>query len=234
MVKEIFENAFINCMPVKLLGTPRTDILFDRDENRKKRIKEKLGLPIEKKVVLYAPTYRNNPDDSGITQLKLIEIDKLLEELKSKFDGDWVFVFRLHNMVLLKIDVNQLYRKYGDLVINGNSFDDMAEYLYCADVLISDYSGCVFDIALTSKPCFLFAHDRKHYEDVERGVYFSINEFPYTFSDTFDDLVSCIQNYNYLDADAKRKDFLLKIGNIEDGKASERILNLLEEKINEK
>ena len=103
----------------------------------------------------------------------------------------------------------------------------MAEYLYVCDVLISDYSGCIFDVALTEKPCFLFAHDREKYESEERGFYFPISKFPYDFSETFEEMIEKIENYDQIVNDIRRKEFLTFIGNIEDGKAAERVANLV-------
>ena len=91
MIKGFFERAFLNKMPVELLGTPRTDILFRQDEALKKTIKTKLGLPLDKKVVLYAPTYRDDPTASGIEQMQQMDFDRLFEALQGRFGGDWVF-----------------------------------------------------------------------------------------------------------------------------------------------
>ncbi len=184
-------------------------------------------MPLDKKIILYAPTYRNNPECSGVDQMKSFDFSKLFSVLNKRFGGDWIFVFRLHNMVLLKIDIDSLLNEYSDLIINGNQFDDMAEYLLVSDVLLADYSGCVFDVALTQKPCFLYALDREHYEQEERGLYFPIEKFPYSFADSFERLIIDISNYDENEIDLKRQEFLNYIGNIEDGKASERIVDHL-------
>lgn len=224
LIKGIFEQAFINLMPVELLGTPRTDILFDKSENRKRAVKEKLGLPPQKKVVLYAPTYRYSPKDSGISQLQMMNFETLFNALQEKFGGEWVFVMRVHNMVLLEIEKNGLLEQYKDRLFNGNQFDDMNDYLYVSDVLISDYSGCIYDVALTDKPCFLFAHDREYYEQHERGLYTPLSSFPYPFANTFPKLLGLIAGYNYEKQEQQREGFLSMIGNIEDGRAADRVI----------
>ena len=225
LIKGIFEQAFINLMPVELLGTPRTDILFDKSESRKNAIKEKLGLPSQKKVILYAPTYRYSPKDSGIFQLQMMNFDALFNALQERFGGEWVFVMRVHNMVLLNIERSGLLDQYKDRLFNGNQFDDMNDYLYVCDVLISDYSGCIYDVALTDKPCFLFAHDREYYEQHERGLYTPLSAFPYQFANTFSELLDLIAGYNYERQEQQRVDFLRMIGNIEDGHAADRVID---------
>lgn len=232
-IQSIFEKAFFNLMPVSLLGTPRTDILFSNNEIMKNRIREKLGLP-DKKIILYAPTYRYNPQDSGLIQLQLIDLNKLLSTLNVKFGGDWIFVMRVHNMVLLEIERSGILHQYKDVLFNGNRFDDMNEYLYVSDVLLTDYSGCIYDVALTNKPCFLFAHDKDNYERKERGLYTSLNDFPYLFANSFDELISIILDYDSVEYNKQRMAFLQKIGNIEDGNASLRIVNLIDSKIKNK
>lgn len=227
LVKSIFEDAFLNSMPVKLLGTPRTDLLFNNDSKQVLNLKKKLGLPIDKKIVLYAPTYRNDPNNSGVDQMNTFDFPQLFSALHNRFGGEWAFVFRVHNMVLLNIDVEKLVNKYPNTVINGNKYDDMAEYLAAADVLISDYSGCVYDIALTEKPCFLYALDRDNYENEERGVYFPVEKFPYTFAESFNQLLNDIQNYSAEQTAVQREQFLRFIGNIEDGNASKRVVKYL-------
>lgn len=224
--KAILEKAFINLMPLKLLGTPRTDILFDNSKEKKQEIKKKLGLP-EKKVILYAPTYRYSTKDSGIEQLNMIDLDRMLFELGKKFGGEWIFVMRVHNLVLLEIKNKGLLDKYKGKLYDGNQFDDMNEYLFVSDILLTDYSSCIYDVALTNKPCFMFAHDRKFYEEHERGLYTQLSEFPYTFSTNFEELINAIKSFDEKQFEKIRTDFLKKIGNINDGNSSKRVIDYL-------
>lgn len=226
LIKDIFEQSFINLMPVELLGTPRTDILFNESEELREKIKKKLGLP-SKKIVLYAPTYRYSPKDSGITQLQMIDFEKLFNTLQEKFGGEWIFVMRVHNMVLMEIQKSGILDNYSGRVFDGNKYDDMNEYLYVADVLISDYSGCIYDVALTEKPCFLFAHDKENYEERERGLYTPLSTFPYPFANSFKKLLEDIACYQFKQQNKKRIEFLNYIGNIEDGYSSERVVKML-------
>ena len=230
-VKEVFEKAFLNKMPVLLLGTPRTDILFNLTENKKKKVKQKLGLPIDKKIVLYAPTYRNNPEDSGVIQMRLFDFHDLFSALSKRFGGEWVFVFRVHNMVLLKINTKEISEQYGGRVLNGNVYDDMMEYMAASDALITDYSGCIFDNAHSKIPCFLFAHDRENYLKIERGTYIHLNQLPYPFADTFADLKTNIIEYDDKECSERVDKFQRYIGNIEDGKASDRVCQLILRKL---
>lgn len=216
---EKLRHAFQNKVIVKEYGTPRNDILIN-NSIEKNEIKNKLGLPIDRKVILYAPTFRNNVEDSGINQMKTINFENLHQALKSKFGGKWAFVYRVHNLVQMEIGALN-YDNNGMEVINGNLHDDMAEYLYCADVLLTDYSGSLFDFALTKRPCFLLTPDIDYYGSIERGFYININDLPYTVNRNWNDLIDSIQKYSEQSYESKSTEFLKNIGNFEKGNASE-------------
>ena len=219
--KNILENAYGLWGRVKLYGTPRNDLLLNSADIRS--LKEKLGLPNDKKIVMFAPTFRDSADMSGLSQFKDIDIEHLLTSLSNTFDGEFVFVFRVHHSVLeaLENEINELSRK--EYIINGNQFDDMAEYLACTDVLITDYSGSLFDFALTGRPCFLYSPDREEYVNVERGLYLDYSSIPYPKADDLNTLYSNIEDFNSNDYSASVRSFLDMIGNAETGHASERI-----------
>lgn len=232
--KHLYEMATGEKVPVVAIGTPRTDILFNRDEGFLTSLREKLGLPIDKKILLYAPTWRTSPEDSGVKQIEQIDFDVLFEVLNQKFGGEWVFVFRLHNLALKAADINKLKEKYGsDRFYNGNSFDDMMEYMAICDIMISDYSGAIYDWTLVNKPGFLYAHDRDEYENHGRGLYHTMDFFPYTFADSFEELIENINAFDGDNFENERKAFLEKIGNVEDGNASARAVELLKKRIND-
>ena len=218
--KEKLERAYDLYDRVKLYGTPRNDILFCK--NDVEDLKRKLGLPLEKKVVLFAPTFRDYLKMGGVYQIKTFGIERLLQALSNQFGGDYVFVFRLHQidskyiMDHKPIDLNRC-------IINGNIGDDMAEYLSCTDVLITDYSGSMFDFALTGRPCFLFSPDREEYCK-ERGMYIDYSTLPFPIADTFDALIQNINGFSSNKYENDVRTFLEKIGNVEDGRASERIV----------
>ena len=217
---KILNNAFCDNYPVMLTGTPRNDILF-RDDIDSDFIRTKLKIPPDKRIVLYAPTFRDNIEAYRKMQMDSSGIKLLLAGLSEKFGGEWVFVSRAHQAIFLEVGEG----KQGDsgVILDGNVGDDMAEYLSVSDVLITDYSGSLFDFALTGKPCFLYAPDREHYENKERGFYMDYDSLPFPISYTVDKLlkdVNCFDNKQY------GKDvglFLKSIGNVEDGRASERI-----------
>lgn len=232
-IKDIFNKAFLHKIPILNIGTPRNDILFNTSLTDKSSIKKKLGLPIDKKIILYAPTWRNSIEDSGIIQLREMDIEKLLNTLGSKFGGEWVFVMRLHAIVMREIINKGIISTINDRIIDGNKYAEMAEYLFTTDVLLTDFSGSIYDVALTDKPCFLYAHDLEKYKK-DRGFYTPLSFFPYSFANDFESLLSDIMNYDRESSESKRQAFLKKIGSSNDGHASERCVAKILEIVNKK
>ena len=221
---QCMRSSLLNSLPVKNYGSPRNDILFDNSVD-KSALKRKLNLPENVKIALYAPTYRNSVDDSGVAQMRALDFDKLFAALKAKFGGEWCLAVRVHQEVLLKIDVEGLAKQYGGRILSGNVGDDMAEYLVCSDLLITDYSSSMFDFALTGKPCILYTHDRQHYEGEERGFYMDFDSLPFPSAHSAEDFTKLVEDF---DESANCKDvcsFLNKLGNFEDGHAADRVVD---------
>lgn len=231
---EIMRHITFGKMQMRLLGLPRNDLLFLTD-NEKQEIKKKLELPLDKKIVLFAPSFRNDGKDtdqknvfrSGIDQLNQIDFDKLFATLQARFGGEWVFVCRFHYHVTDLLDWDSLSDKYSGKVINGNRNDDMAEYLACTDVLITDVSSCSFDFTLTKKPCFLFFPDYVHYRDMERGFYCPIEKLPYPFAETFEGLIGAISQFDEELYQANLAKMYEEMGYIKEENAAKRIAEVI-------
>ncbi|MBO5889668.1 MAG: CDP-glycerol glycerophosphotransferase family protein [Clostridia bacterium] len=221
-------NSFITAFKFKgeilKFGTPRNDILFKPET--KEELKKKLGLPLNKKVILFAPTFRDSLEMSGLYQMKNLDINNLLTKLSNKFGGEWCFVFRTHNLVFQKIQEEGL--KINENVINGNKFDDMAEYLVCTDLLLTDYSGSMFDYLITKKPCLLYTPDLDNYKNNERGFYLNIDKLPYKPCVTEEELIKEIEDFNEEKYICKVNEFLVKIENTETGEASKKVVDIIE------
>ncbi len=221
-----YKTAFQWDKPILMKGTPRNDLMFSRDSDA---IKRKLGLPTDKKVVMFAPTFRESIEMSGVYQMNEIDTDRLFSALSKKFGGEWCFVFRSHNLVMSKI--RDEHSEIISNVINGNEFPDMAEYLACTDLLITDYSSSMFDYSLSGRPCLLYAPDLDNYKNVERGFYIGVDKLPYPLSESFDGLIESINSFDSESYYKKVHEFLKSIGNIEFGGASDAAADEIEKHI---
>ena len=193
-------------------GSPRNDMLFMGD-NVKNRIKQRLGLVPDTKVVLYAPTFR----DDFRTDVYNLNLPEVCSRLTSRLGGRWTALARLHpNVMEAGIMV------YGDTVLNASSYPDMQELLLIADVLITDYSSTIYDAAIMHKLVLLYAPDLDDYK-ANRGLKQVYFDFPARVCQTQDQLFRFVDE---LDMDAyhsRLRAFLGKIRIFDDGHASQRV-----------
>lgn len=164
-------------------GIPRNDIFFNPERILKAKIAvcESLNIDPEKPIVLYAPTFRDNKNEVPY----ISEWEELKKVLKNKFDDDIQLIVRLHpNMLNSDVEKKLLCDKS---VINATYYDDMQEILCSANLLITDYSSCMFEISMLHKPCFLYTPDINTYE---RDFYFSIKDLPFPVAYDFQGLIN--------------------------------------------
>lgn len=227
-VYDLFSRQTKKALQIEMFGTPRNDILFCNDFSLKNELKKKLKLPLDKKIILFAPTFRNTPEFCGIAQIKMLNIEELLSRLKEKFAGEWIFVWRVHDSVLEIMENQQIDSSF---VVSGNFGDDMAEYLCCSDILLTDYSSAMFDFIICKRPCFLFCPDVEDYASIERGFYFKIDDLPFPMAREGNELCNLITAFDeeqYLDGIEKLSN---TIGLMEKGNATETVVEYLKNKM---
>lgn len=229
---EVMNRITKNELEIKLMGEPRNDVLFDNTIDIKK-LKEKIGLPKNKKAVLYAPTFRSNQNEtknierSGINQLNELNIAEILRCLEKTFGDEWVFIARFHYHVERAIDWDHLNTKYKGRVINGNQHDDIMDYLKCCDALITDVSSCVFDFSLLNKPAFLYFPDYNDYLYDERGMYFTKNSLPWSLAQKPDELYKNINTFELNRYVEDINKFYSLLGFTKNEKAADEIARLI-------
>ena len=152
-------------------GSPRNDILVKNDPADIRRVRAKLGIPEGAKLLLYAPTYRENA--AVIPKRAQMDLDRTLRCLEELTGGPWLCMYRAH------------YRSEGidlqavkDRIVDVTKYDDMAELLLAADMVLTDYSSCALDYILRDKPALFYIADWEEYT-ATRGVYFDVREAPF-------------------------------------------------------
>lgn len=156
------EGHFLCC------GLPRNDRLSNYTEEYRSTLKKKLGIPSDKKVILYAPTFREYEKENGSECVLLPPMH--LEQWKKELADNYVLLFRAHYEVSKAMEVKE----------DGFSYD-MSKYpiledlMIAADILISDYSSIFFDFSIMGKPMLHFTYDYEKYS-ANRGMYFDIRE----------------------------------------------------------
>ena len=153
-------------------GYPRNDFLYSYTPEDAEQIKTKLSIPKDKKVILYAPTYRENQHEAGagyVYDLK-IDFDRLLECLGEEY----VILFRTHYFVSSRFD----FEKYNGFIIDVSRYDDINHLYVVSDLLVTDYSSVMFDYANLKRPMIFYMYDMEEYKEDMRGFYIDLEELP--------------------------------------------------------
>ncbi|MCM1181112.1 MAG: CDP-glycerol glycerophosphotransferase family protein [Clostridium sp.] len=216
---EIYRRAFWYSGEILKCGSPRNDIFFTENQQCLLRVQAFFKIK-DKKIALYAPTYRNDFD----TDAYHLDFERLRGNLAKRFGGDWVILVRLHphNM----IDAEK-FLDYTDTIVNATTYSVMQELLVAADLLISDYSSCMFDFVTTKKPCFMYASDAQKYKE-EHDFYFNIYELPFPLAQNNDEMEEKILQF---DDDLYQKDLedmFKKVGLCETGTACRQVVDWIE------
>lgn len=152
---------------IRILGLPRNDELSNNNgKDRVANIKKKLGLP-NKKIILYAPTFREYEKD-GVNCVMSLPID--FEKWERILGEEYILLLRAHHEVVKVMNI-----KENAFIKNVSSYSDLNELMMVSDILISDYSSIFFDYSILGKPMFSFSYDYDKYNE-ERGLYFDIRK----------------------------------------------------------
>lgn len=217
---EVFQSAFaINKERLIETGYPRNDILSNYCDNDIEMIKAKLNLPMDKKIILYAPTWRDNSYNlKGYTFKLEVDFKKWQEELSD----DYIVVFKPHYLIVNDFDLGEVK----DFVYYIDPKEDISTLYLIADVLVTDYSSVFFDYAILKRPIYFYMYDLDSYRDELRGFYLDIyRDLPGPIVEDENQLVKLINNEEY---DFKRLEaFNRRFNNREDGNASKRVIEIL-------
>lgn len=204
-------------------GLPRSDIFYKKNDTLINSVYQHYNLPPEIKLVIYAPTFRVDESVSNYD----IEFDKLLDTLSNKFGGQWAILIRLHPNVAKKQDFIQ----YTDRVLNGSSYQDINDLIVSSEVMITDYSSCMFDAMEAGKKVFLYTKDLEAYM-ADRGSEFDFDDLPFTIAQSNRDLFQAIQEYNEEEYVSKVSGFTKRLGLFNTSHASKDVVEYILEKVN--
>lgn len=217
---EIYRRAFWYSGNILECGSPRNDIFFEDSTPYIQKVQKHFKLQ-GKRMVLYAPTYRANFS----TQAFQLDYYRLKYNLEKRFGGEWVILVRLHPQNIMDADSFLKYDKY---VINATQYSIMQELLVACDVLITDYSSCMFDFATKGKICFLYATDIDKYKQ-ERDYYFELEDLPFPFATNDAELEEAILSYDEKQYKERLQKLFDDVGLCESGEASKRVVDYIEQ-----
>lgn len=203
--------------------SPQLSVLVNPPKGLKEKVCSFFHLQQTDKIALYAPTFRK---DFNVEIYKW-NYRKALDALEKRFGGDFVLLLRLHpNVAHLCPNLD-----YSEKVISATTYPDMDELMAASDIMISDFSGVIFDMGICKKPVFLFAKDYIQYIHNDREQYIQASELPFTMAVEEEQLVNNINEFCQCNYEEKLNDFYNRIGMVEHGHGAENIANIIEQKL---
>ncbi len=165
------------------VGVPKNDILVNPPEGLADKVRAKLGIAADEKVLIYAPTFRNAT--TGSHQKANFSLKKLRETLETAHGCKWKILVRGH---MLNSGVK------GDEGMDVSLYPDVSELLLISDMLITDYSSIAYDFMLLNRPIIHFHADREDYMANSRLFVYDPEEAPIEIAHNEEELLKMAAN----------------------------------------
>lgn len=188
---DVFSRVFcIQYDKFQITGLPRNDRLANYSGDYRNKLRMSLNLNSHKKVILYAPTYREYEfDGNGVYLTTPID----MEEWQLKLSNKYILLFRAHHAVARSLRIND-----NEFIRDVSKYPKLEDLMIVSDLLISDYSSILFDYSIMGKPMLCYTYDYEKYEK-ERGVYFDVRE-KLPSASTEDEMIERLVNLDFFEA----------------------------------
>lgn len=218
---QVFPSAFgINKERLIETGYPRNDFIVNATKDDVFRIKKKLNIPMDKKVILYAPTWRDN---SYVAAGYTFELKADFHKWKEILQEEYVVLFKPHYLIINKYEND---RSLDGFLYSIPANNDIKDLYVISDVLITDYSSVFFDYAILKRPIYFYMYDIEEYATDLRGFYMDIHkELPGKIYKEENEMLMDIKNQIY--DDSRMEVFNQRFNNLDDGKASKRVVDII-------
>ena len=219
---EKFAEEFRYTGKILETGYPRNDVLSSTDPERTAAIRARLDIASGQRVVLYAPTWRDNKS----AQAWVAEFVQLLDlqALSAELGDGYTILVRGHGH---NARAGSVVGSSGR-VIDATFYPEINDLYEVSDLVITDYSSVMFDFAVTKKPLLFFAPDLSSYADGVRGFYFDYQgTVPGPVLAEQEEVAETVREL--LDPawspDARYLAFVERFCSLEDGRAAERVVD---------
>lgn len=205
-------------------GMPRNDIFFDSKAMKRiqEKVKESLGIPLHKQIVLYAPTYRGKVRSVEDDPLKHFCFNQVLDTLKIKFGGEWLALYRGHYFYKGPVQKSNF--------MDVSTYPDMQDLLCIADVLITDYSSSIWDYSFSNKPGFLYTPDLEEYKK-SFDFYTPVVSWPFPYATSIQGLCTLIYDYDAVQQNKRNEYHHKSLHSYERGTATQTISKFILSKL---
>ncbi|MQY07521.1 bifunctional glycosyltransferase/CDP-glycerol:glycerophosphate glycerophosphotransferase [Actinomadura macrotermitis] len=218
----LLRSAFRYEGEILVSGYPRNDLLKrPGTEEIAARVRERLGVPPGKRVVMYAPTWRDDFHFEVGKRAFQLELD--VERAAAELGDDHVLLLRTHYLV-----TDKPRRGENPFVIDVSDYPDIADLYLITDVFVTDYSSSMFDFAVTGRPMLFYTYDLERYRDHVRGFYFDFEaEAPGPLLRDSGEVIAALRDLDGVRA--RHRDayaaFQAKFCPHDDGRAAARVLD---------
>ncbi|MCG1028150.1 CDP-glycerol glycerophosphotransferase family protein [Virgibacillus halodenitrificans] len=221
-----FRSAFKYKGEMLEVGYPRNDVFYKTERHDvSESVANRLMLDKRKKVILYAPTFR---DDQTKGKSKFsFDINLNLHEMQKRLGDEYIVLLRMHVLISNKLVIDEELREF---VRNVSGYPDIQELLLLTDILITDYSSVMFDFANTGKPMIFYTYDLENYQNKLRGFYMDLaEEAPGPLVYSTEEIIDSVVNIEQTKESYKNKykKFQEKYCYLDDGMAAKRVTNKL-------
>lgn len=220
-IRKNYAEAFgIDIEKVHPYGVPRTDIFYSDKYKRdiRKQLYQKYPQFKNKKVILFAPTFRGKGQKTAYYDYSLIDFNLI----KKKFSKDYVFLVKMHPFIKKLPDIDF---ENDDFYYNLSSEREINDLLFITDILITDYSSVIFEYSFFKKPVIFYIPDYENY-DGSRGFYYPFSKYTYgDIAKNNKELINLIENSKV--NKKKLQEFFDYFCGACDGKSTERVVKKL-------
>ena len=198
---------------------PRNDIIINNSKVLIRKVRQFFWFSDLEKICLYAPTFRDNNSLNAYN----IDYEILIDELKRKFWWKWKLLIRLHPAIS---GLTAQLTGFNKNILNATDYPDMQELLVATDFMITDYSSCIFDYAISWKPAVIYASDIEEYRE-NRDFFVKLEDIPFPIATNNTELEKVINNFNFDQYKEKLDNYYENMWLKETGKSCEKIAEII-------
>lgn len=200
---DIYQRAFkLKADNLLLSGLPRNDELYQVNAEKVTEMRTRLNIPEGKKVLFYAPTWRES-EDGGKTYNLALPVD--FKKWEKALGDKYVLLFRAHHFTTKHMQI-----QFNDFIRDASDYPAINDLMIASDILISDYSATIFDYCVLERPIISFAYDYEEYKE-SRGLYIDLpTELPCGIVKTEDEVINSIKTMDYAVACERTRSFKSK------------------------
>ena len=218
---EVFQTSFqINKERLIETGYPRNDFITNATKEDVISLKKKYHLPLDKKIILYAPTWRDN---SYVASGYTFELEADFHKWREALGDDYVVVFKPHYLIINKYENDETLTGF---LYSVKAESEINELYVLSDILVTDYSSVFFDYAVLNRPIYFYMYDLDQYKGELRGFYLDIyTELPGRIyedeSKLLIDIKESVYDYSFLES------FNQKFNAWQTGNCAQKVIDII-------